>query len=58
MTRADVKKTVFGEIGGVKNSDRRQADIQAALNMGYLEESTIKAGNGSYMVQPPEDLPF
>lgn len=58
MTRADVKKTVFGEIGGVKNSDRRQADLQAALNMGYLEESTIKAGNGSYMVQPPEDLPF
>ena len=58
MTRADVKKTVFGEIGGVKNSDRRQADIQAALNMGYLEESTMKAGNGSYMVQPPEDLPF
>ena len=58
MTRADVKKTVFGEIGGVKNSDRRQADIQAALNMGYLEESTMKAGNGSYMVQPPEDMPF
>jgi archaellum biogenesis ATPase FlaH len=58
MTRADVKKKVFGEIGGVKNNDRRQADLQAAMNMKYLEESTIKAGNGSYMVQPPEDLPF
>ena len=58
MTRADVKKTVFGEIGNVKGNDRRQADLQAALNMGYLEESTIKAGNGSYMLQPPEDMPF
>lgn len=58
MTRADVKKTVFGEIGNVKGNDRRQADLQAALNMGYLEESTIKAGNGSYMLQPPDDMPF
>lgn len=58
MTRADVKKMVFGEIGGVKNSDRKQADLQVALNMGYLEESTLKAGNGSYMVQPSEDIPF
>ena len=58
MTRSDIKKTVFGEIGGVKNNDRRQADLQAAINLSYLEESTIKAGNGSYMLQPPEDLPF
>ena len=58
MTRADVKKTVFGEIGGQKNKDRQQADLMAAINMGYLEESTIKSGNGSYMVQPPEDMPF
>ena len=58
MTRADVKKTVFGEIGGQKNTGMQQADLQAALNLGYLEESTIKSGNGSYMLQPPEDLPF
>ena len=58
MTRADVKKNVFGEIGGVKSNDRKQADLQVAINMGYLEESTIKAGNGSYMLQPPDDLPF
>ncbi len=58
MTRADVKKSVFGEIGGQKNKDRQQADLMAAINMGYLEESTIKSGNGSYMVQPPEDMPF
>ena len=58
MTRAEVKKTVFGEIGGQKNTGKQQADLQAALNMGFLEESTIKSGNGSYMLQPPEDLPF
>ena len=58
MTRADVKKSVFGEIGGQKNTGKQQADLQAALNMGYLEESTMKSGNGSYMLQPPEDLPF
>ena len=58
MTRADVKKAIFGEIGGQKNSAKQQADLQAALNMGYLEESTLKAGNGSYMLQPPQDMPF
>ena len=58
MTRADVKKTIFGDIGGQKNSAKQQADLQAAINMGYLEESTLKAGNGSYMLQPPQDMPF
>ena len=58
MTRSDIKKTVFGEIGGQKNKDKQQADLNVALNMKYLEESTIKAGNGSYMLQPPDDLPF
>ena len=58
MTRVDIKKTVFGEIGGQKNKDRQQADLMAAINMGYLEESTLKAGNGSYMLQPPQDMPF
>ena len=58
MTRAEIKKTVFGEIGGVKNAGQQQADLNVALNMKYLEESTVKAGNGSYMLQPPEDLPF
>ena len=58
MTRANVKKTVFGEIGGQKNTAKQQADLNVALNMKYLEESTVKSGNGSYMLQPPEDLPF
>lgn len=58
MTRADIKKTVFGEIGGQRNKDKQQADLQVAINMHYLEESTMKSGNGSYMLQPAEDMPF
>lgn len=57
MTRADVKKLIFGQIGGQKNKDKQQADLMAALNMHYLEESTVKA-NGYYMLQPPEEMPF
>ena len=57
MSRVQIKKTVFGEIGGVKNDGKQQADLQVAINMKYLEESTIKSG-GYYMLQPPEDLPF
>ena len=58
MTRADVKKLIFGQIGGQKNKEKQQADLMAALNMHYLEESTVKSGNGSYMLQPPEEMPF
>jgi archaellum biogenesis ATPase FlaH len=57
MSRSQIKKTVFGEIGGQKNDGKQQADLMAAINMGYLEESTMKIG-GYYMLQPPEDLPF
>jgi hypothetical protein len=58
MTRADIKKTVFGEIGGQRNKDKQQADLNVAINMHYLEESTMKSGNGSYMLQPADDMPF
>ena len=57
MDRQTIKKTVFAEIGGQKNKDKQQADLMAAINMHYLEESTIKK-NGYPMLQPPEDLPF
>ena len=57
MSRKAVKQTVFGEIGGQKNDGKQQADLQAALNLGYLENSTLKSG-GYHMLQPPEDLPF
>ena len=57
MSRVQIKKVVFGEIGGIKNDSRQQADLQAAINMGYLEESTMKSG-GHPMLQPREDMPF
>ena len=57
MSRTQIKKTIFGDIGGQKNDGKQQADLMAAINMGYLEESTIKSG-GYYMLQPPEDMPF
>ena len=57
MSRVQIKKTVFGEIGGIKNDGKQQADLNAALHLGYLEESTMKSG-GHPMLQPPDDLPF
>ena len=58
MTRGEIKKTIFGEIGGQKNHDIQQLDLQVAINLKYLVDSTLKAGNGSYMLQPADDLPF
>lgn len=57
MDRQSIKKKIFCDIGGVKNKDKQQADLVAAINLKYLEESTIKK-NGYPMLQPPEDLPF
>ena len=57
MDRKTIKSTVFGDIGGQKNKDKQQADLNVAINLKYLEESTIKK-NGYPMLQPPEDLPF
>ena len=57
MSRKDIKTKVFGEIDGQKNDGKQQADLMAAINCGFLEESTVKSG-GYYMLQPPADLPF
>ena len=57
MSRKSVKQTVFGEIGGVKNDGRQQADLMVAINTGMLVESTLKSG-GYYMLTPNEQLPF
>ena len=57
MSRKAVKQTVFGEIGGVKNDGRQQADLMVAINTGMLVESTLKSG-GYYMLTPNEQLPF
>ena len=55
MSRGDIKKTVFGEIGGQLNHGKQDTDIAIAINLGYLEQSTLKK-NGAYMLQPK--LPF
>jgi hypothetical protein len=57
MSRKSVKQTVFGEIGGVKNDGKQQADLMAAINTKLLVESTLKSG-GYYMLTPNEQLPF
>lgn len=57
MSGSDIKKFVFGEIGGQRNHGIQDIDLRIARNLGYLTESTLKK-KGSYMLQPPEDLPF
>ena len=57
MSRKAIKELVFKEIGGVTNKDKQQADLMAAINLKYLEETTLKQ-NGYPMLQPPDDLPF
>lgn len=55
MSRGDIKKTVFGDIGGQLNHGKQDTDLAIAINLGYLEQSTLKK-NGAYMLQPK--LPF
>ena len=57
MSRKAIKELIFKEIGGVKKGEKQQADLIAAINLGYLEETTLK-DNGYPMLQPPDDLPF
>lgn len=57
MTRNDVKQKIFGEIGGQKNNDKRQADLNVALNLKYLVESSIKK-KGFYLLEIGDDMPF
>ena len=57
MTRNDVKQKIFGEIGGQKNNDKRQADLNVALNLKYLVESPIKK-KGFYLLEIGDNMPF
>ena len=57
MSRHDIKKKVFGEIGKQKNKDKQEADLKIAIVLGYLVESSEKK-NGFYMLKPAEELPF
>jgi len=57
LSRKDVKTKVFGEIGGQKNDTKQQKDLQIAMNLSLLQESTLKK-NGYYLLMPGEDMPF
>ena len=57
LSRNTIKEVIFKEIGGVTNKDQQQADLEAAIQLGYFEESTEKR-KGQYLLQPPDDLPF
>lgn len=57
LSRKDVKKKVFGDIGGQKNDGKQQADLQVALNLKFLVESTLKSG-GYYMLMPSDELQY
>lgn len=57
LSRKDVKKKVFGDIGGQKNDGKQQIDLNVAINLGYLQESTLKSG-GFYMLMPTDEAPF
>lgn len=57
MSRKDIKKKVFGAIGGQKNDARQQIDLNIALNTKLLKESTMKSG-GYYMLEPGDEMPF
>ena len=57
MSKGDIKRKVFGDIGGQTNHAKQDADMTIAINMKYLEQSTLKK-NGAYMWQVAEELPF
>lgn len=55
MSRKDIKERVFKDIGQQKNRDMQAADLQVALNMKFLVESTLKA-NGYYMLDLSDSI--
>ena len=57
LSRKDIKKKVFGDIGGQKNDGKQQADLIVAINLKMLVESTVKSG-GFYMLMPADDIAF
>ena len=57
MLKKDIKTKIFGSIGGQKNNDIQQADLDIALNMRLLEPAPLKK-NGYTQYQPTEEMPF
>jgi len=57
LSRNEVKDLIFHKIGGVKSSNRQQADIVFAIEQGILIETAMKKG-GHPMLAISEDIPF
>lgn len=57
LSRKAIKELIFKDIGGVKFANQQQADLEAAINLKLLVESTVKQ-NGYYLLLPADDLPF
>ena len=57
LSRKAIKELIFRDIGNVKSANQQQADLDAAINLKLLVESTLKQ-NGYYMLMPADDLPF
>ena len=57
LSRKTIKEVIFKDIGGVGKAAQQQADLEAAIKLGYLVETTEKR-NGSALLKPPDDLPF
>jgi hypothetical protein len=57
MTRKDIRLKIFGEIGGQKNTTKQQADLNVALNLKLLVESSIKQ-NGYFLLEVGDEMPF
>ena len=55
MSKGDIKKRVFCDIGGQKNHAKQSADMDVAINCGYLVQSIAKK-NGAYMWEPGDDI--
>ena len=55
MSRRDIKEKVFGEIGKQKNKEMQNSDLQVAINMKYLVESTLRV-KGYYMLDVSDEI--
>ena len=55
MSRRDIKEKVFGGIGKQKNKEMQNSDLQVAINMKYLVESTLRV-KGYYMLDASDEI--
>lgn len=58
MTKKDIKDKVFRDIGKVSNNDRRQTDLEYAIQKGLIVKSEEKTKNGYALFDVAQDMPF